>query len=440
MNSLLLHYSCLAEWNRYYRKDLLGTEHLESGQRHYTKFTRPDGREENVSFLGYLLEKDGIKYLIDFGDAKPKDVLPILVTDTEKVSFRNVVYERVKQGGYKVARFRSEKRLSPKQLVQSLCVLSHSNPRHQTLLVLMALSQYWGRANYRVCSNPGSGKDSSVQLLANLVGGCLSVTNPTLAKLEKKTDVSWLVINEMMRLGKAEWKLIEQFLLAAGDFKPGMEKHSLGYKGGKDSFDISNLSLSIFYNDVDNYPEDEFFDDRAHGAVKDRFPAFRVYGRYTERFDKIHGESVPSLVLENEDSYKDLIYSIIYYRDSMEEELHRYDTSLMDSLLNQLYQGKVSQRHRQNIGMLLKAVDLYCESQDEFNGWITVIAESLRDYKDMLRYTEIAEYASRKLGRNLWNELEKRLHQESTYTGKIRLIEEQLNPKSSAAKDVRVKW
>lgn len=439
MNSLLLHYAALAEFNKQYRKGLIGTEHLESGQKHFTKFQYPGGQEEEVDFWGYILAKDGVRYLIDFEDQKPKDVLPIVVTDTEKVSYRSDVYERVVRGGYKVARFRSEKRMSPKQLVQSLCSLQHSNPPHQTLLVLMALSQYWSRANFRVCSPPGSGKDSSVQLLGNLVGNCIVVSNPTLAKLESKTDVSWLVINEMMRLGKAEWYLIEQFLLTAGDLKPHMEKHSLGYKNNKDSFDISGLSLSIFYNDLSEYPEADYFDDRAHGAVCDRFVPLRVHGRYLERFDRIHKENIPALVADNQEQYKDVIYTITYYKEHIEDELHRYDLSLLDVLLKQVFPKRVSQRHRDNLAVLFKAVDLYCESQDEFNGWITVVVEALKDYQDMLAYPELEEFAQKKLGRKKWQETEIELIQLPTYTQRLRLLEQKLNPSASVA-DTKIAW
>lgn len=437
MNSLLLHYQALARWNHVYRKGLLNTEHLESGQKHFTKFRHPGGAEEEVDFWGYALEKNGVKYLIDFGDKKPTEVLPILVDNSEKVSYKADAYQLVKT--YIIARFRSEKRKSARDLIDSLCSLSHANPTHQKLLIMMALSQFWGRANYRVCSPPGVGKDSSVELLGNIVGNCISVTNPTLAKLERKTDVSWLVINEMMGLGKADWNLIEQFLLTAGDLKPRMEKHSLAYKDGKDSFDISNLSLSIFYNDLTQYNEETFFDARAKGAVKDRFPAFRVWGGYTERFDKIGDVNVKTLVEENKETYKDLIYTIVYYKDNIEDELHRYDTSLLDSMLQGIYPKGVPQRHRDNLRTLFKAVDLYCESQDEFNAWVTVVVGSMADYQAMLKYPEMLEWAQKKLSRQNMHELEQKMLGIQTFTEKLRLIEEALNPKTGV-KDVKGLW
>jgi len=415
--SLLLNYTAQAAWKRHYWKGLLSQENLESGRKHYQKFYEKErGTELKCDYWGYVLSDGKVRYLVDFGEKNPRKVLPIKIKDSDTVSYRGDAYERVSE--YAPARFKSEKRMSFRELVDTLTCQDHTNPRHQKLLMMIALAQYMQRANIRVCSPPGTGKDSSVQTTGNLVGGAISVSNPTLAKLEKKAGVSWMVINEMMGLGKSEWNRIEQFLLTAGDLKPHMEKHSLGYNGGEDSFDISDLSLSVFYNDITAYPDDDFWDDRAKKAVKDRFPAIRVHGSFSERFDKINTVNINDLIHDNEDFYKDLIYTIVYYKDNIEDELERYSHDLLHRMLQTVYPGRVPQRHRDNLAVILKAFDLYSESQDEFNGWITVLVEAMKDYQAMLEYPELVKSAKRKVSRDEWRQFIGEVERMDTFTEK----------------------
>lgn len=389
-----LYYPALAEFDRQFKEHILSIEHVASHKIHWKKFSYPNGDapDEPEAVTGYVLMKGSKdsgakKYLLPYMHGSVVDELPIIVDDTRMVSYKSEVYELVES--YRTVKIRSEKKMSFRELVNVLCEHEHTNPKHQKLMTMIALSQLFDRANIRVASNPGFGKDSSVETLSMLHGDCLAIGKPTFAKLEHRTGVSWLVINEMMNLKKKDWEDIEQFLLNAGDFKPTYEKHSRSYKGSGESFDISKLSLSMFYNDITAYPSGDYFDTIGHKAVIDRFPAIRVYGRFTEPWHKIAQINVSEYVSENKEVYTDLLHTLKYFSEHMEDEINHYDRSLLSSVA-----PDITGRWLQCTHVFLKAFDMYSQTQDEFNAWILIYLEAIEDYKEMLEYPYLLKAAN----------------------------------------------
>jgi hypothetical protein len=383
--SNLLHYDCINEFKRQYFKDILSFEHLIQGEIKIDKVSFPDGgTDEAFNFWGYQLEKSGIKYLLpskyaDGTEIKLVELLPIIPKDLQKVAYRGNAYMLINRPV--PARFKPEKVMSFKIFADSLNDLEHTNPEQRKLLMFIGLTSLMDRSNFRISSPPNFGKDSVVDTLGNLLGGCFTIENPTIAKLEYMTYAKWLAVNEIVDIQKAEWRNIEQFLLSAGAHKPEITKHSRAIANGtKEIMDISKFSLSLLYNDIDCYPEqDKYVDLVTKRAVLDRFPALRLSGMLTEDFNKIKNIDVAKFVEEHFNDYKNLLYTFTYYKQNINKELKRYNAS-------KLNQG-LPNRWLINIGRLLKTIDLYCDNQEEFDYWINIINECLQDYKDMLDYS-----------------------------------------------------
>jgi hypothetical protein len=51
----------------------------------------------------------------------------------------------------------------------------------------------------------------------------------------------------------------------------------------------------------------------------------------------------------------------------------------------------VPERWKVSLGRILKVVDLYCESQKEFDYWLEVIMNAIEDYREMVQYTKAYE-------------------------------------------------
>lgn len=380
MKDHLLHYEMLAEFSSEFYKDLLKPEHVIGTQLRIAKASYVDGSEdEGFNFWGYRLDKDGVKYLLPSKnkageEIELKNVLPIKVSATQKIAHRNEVYYLIKS--YSSAKFTPQRTMTFKQFVDSLSYFDHSYPEHLKLYWFMTLTQMFGRANYRVSSPAAFGKDSVVDILGNLVGDCATIVNPSRAKLEYRTMYQLLAVNEVASIQKAEWVLIEQFLLDAGAFKPRIEKQT---RGPKESLNISQFSLSLLYNDVDHYSEVEnYIDFKAHKALLNRFPPFRLHGVYKEDFTTVKNVHVPSFVKMSTDKYKELLYNYTYYKRHLFENRHGYS-------LHKLRVG-IPERWMTNIKALLTTIDCYCDTQQEFDKWVDVIQDSMDDYKEMLQY------------------------------------------------------
>lgn len=418
---LLLHYDVLSEFKRQFYKDVLGFEHLQDGEIKIDKVSFPDGgKDEEFNFWGYQLEKNGLKYLLPSKDKDGKeikliDLLPIIPMDIQKIAFRGNVYYLINKPIS--VRFKPEKRMSFKEFVDALNSLEHTAPEQRKLFLFLGLASMMDRCNFRVSTPAGFGKDSVVDILGNLIGGSFTIENPTIAKLEYMTYAKWLAVNEIVDIAKPEWRNIEQFLLSAGAHKPEITKHSRAVAGGvKEVLDISKFSLSLMYNDIDHYPDsNKYVDYVTKRAVLDRYSAFRLHGILKEDFNLIKNIDVKKFVEENMETYRGLLYTYTYYKNNLMKELHRYNA---DKLIKD-----IPHRWLINIGRLLKIIDLYCDTQEEFDYWINIINNALLDYKEMLVFPSKISKVRSKLNEKEYAGLLRQLRITDSYVDKCKLID-----------------
>ena len=416
----ILHYEVLAEFNHQYYKDLLTYDHLQDGQIRVDKVAFTDGSiDDFYNFWGWKLEKDGRKYLLACADSTGRDidlknVMPIKVLQSQKVAYRGEVFHVILD--YASAKPKAVQTMPFKTMVDKLASLKHDNPDHQKLLWLMGISQMYGRANYRVCTPAGFGKDSVIATMGALVGKCGAIVKPSRAKLEYRASLyHWFAVNEVTRVPKADWEEIEPFLLDAGAMLPSIEKQTRAFGRVGERIDISQLSLSLLYNDIDHISDREsFIDFKGHKALLDRFPAFRFWGRYQEDFNEIRKTDIRKLVSTNSDEIKSLIYAFTFYRQNYMSMLHGWNREGLKS--------DISERWKTSIGVLLNIVDLYCDSQTEFDGWVRIINEALDDYEYMLEFDSHFEKAKKKWSTKETRERREKLKNLRTYKERIEFL------------------
>jgi hypothetical protein len=284
------------------------------------------------------------------------------------------------------------------------------------------------RRNGKIFITGNTGKDSVIDISSSLFGGCGTVESPTIAKLEDRASVlKLLVVNEVVDIKKEDWDNIQQFLLTAGAHKNEVTKHSRAFQNVKEIIDVKDFSLSIYFNDISCYPKPEkYFDAVTKEAVKDRFPSFRFWGRYTEDFNSLKNVDVKSYVNARIEQIKELIYNYTYYKNNFRNYTHNYK---QDSLM------KFSGRDAVNMGRLLKVIDFYCESQKEFDEWMNVINDSMEDYIVMLEYpnllTKLKETSEKKYSEKEFEIILKDLDNKRTFVDKVRKLKDLLQEKKS---------
>lgn len=421
MDKRLLLYECLAEFKKQFYKDLILYENRSSGKINIKSLTYTNGAtDDEANFWGWTFDKGPTKYLLPnklirngAEEVITLDVLPIKPLKTTTVAHKGIAYEFIEQ--WASARFKSETNWTFKQFVDELSGLEHSNPKHYKLLWLIVLSQLYGRANIRVSTPPGFGKDSIIDIMRDLAGECASVQGPTLAKLQRLTAKKLVVINEVADLSKAEWNAIEKFLLEAGAGRTEIAKHSMGTDSSvKSDIDISDLSISLYYNSADYYPEPEnFFDFVTKGAIHDRFVPVNLNGRYTEDFTKFKGLSVSEFVRDNMDEYRKLIYAYTHFKKTIPQHEPRWTRTDMPDF---------SPRWKNNITRFLAVVDAYAATQAEYTEYERILYESIGDYREMLDYVRQRIKINEKLDMKTLGELDVAVKQQKLFKDKSAVL------------------
>lgn len=382
-----LFYPCLSEFNRQLRDGLFTEEHVQLPQVKFNSLDLPDGdKEVEQWFWGYVLEKEGHKYLFSGQDnsgkeIKIRDTLPFKIKgQTSRVAHGGKVYYQIQQ--FQKFKFSSRQTMSFRKLVDTLTTLEHTNHDHYLLNWFNGLTSLFTRYYVRTSTPAGFGKDSTVDILANLVGKCATIESPTIAKLEDRVSLlKWLLVNEVNDIPKASWQIIQQFLLTCGAFKPTVTKHSRAYKNVGEEIDLSENSIGLAYNDIDHYSDSKaYFDNVTMDAVKDRFVPFRLYGKMVEDFNKVDMRTLKPFVQSHFDDYLELIHNLMYYSEHINEATHSYCRKGLKMNVG---------RQETNLNRLLGTVDAYCNDQAEFNRWLVIIQQSMLDYAAMTIYPNV---------------------------------------------------
>ena len=392
MNNEILHYDALQALSEEFYKNVLTQENLENdgAEIRLAKLHYPDdSTDDEANFWGYIFKKNNVKYLLSSVNVRTKEAvvlkewLPLKPSGLQKVANAKDVYQLIHKP-IKI-NLKSEKNLSMKELIDFFSGLGHSNKKHQKLFWMLMLSTTIYRTNLRISTTPGFGKDSAIDILNYLVGNHKTITSPTVPKLELLANTSkTLALSEVVDIPKEEWHKLEQFLLDVAAFKNSINKRSRGFGGVGETIDIKDLSLLLFYNDIDCYADMYgYFDFHTKAAVKDRFPAFRFEGKLTHDFNDIKSKDLGVFVKLELESYRKLLYSLTYYKDNPLLELKGFKRPVVPS--------GFSSRWITCLDAVFNVIDLYSGSQGEFDAWCKQLFGSMEDYQCMIKLPKALE-------------------------------------------------
>jgi len=360
--------------------------------------------KQSIDFIQYALTSCGFTANINTYYRESRDTLEYTLTKSTKDSFSM----SNSQGNHKI------------ELVNNPDGYKYSFTVPSSYLVL--------RRGGNIFVTHNCGKDSIVEICGNLFGDANTIENPTVAKLEYLSHVSWLAVNEVVDIGKAEWRNIEQFLLSAGALKEKITKRSRANGNVGEFLDISKLSIALFFNDIDTYNDtDAFFDNVAKGAVQERFIPFRFHGRYEEDFESAATVNVENTIKRNKGIYEDIIRTFAYYKQNLNQSLHFYKVK----------NNPFKSRHSLAFTRILKVVDVYSESQEEFDAWVLALIEANKEYYLFAReYPSLVEQLISKVGEKEASAIIKnKVRRLDTWTDKKRLMNKYIVGKEIEVKE-----
>ena len=382
----LMNYKAINEFKNQYFEGILSEANLVGEEVNFSKVIFPD-QSVYENFWGYVFKDNANKYLIDShgrdgNEIVLKDILPIVPTKTQKVSYKGEVYFWIKD--YDTVEFAKQNKMSVKEIVENLFPFEHTHQEDKVLLSSLLLTMYYGRCNFRISTAPGAGKDSLIEVMSDLLGQATAIANPTTPKLEFLSMTNKLIaINEVVGLTNNDWQEIEQYILDVAADKPTIPKRSRGHGGVGEFINISELSLALFYNEAIDYTEDaKFVDSMSKSSVIDRLPAMRFRGRLIQNFNDINRYDVKELVKDNFDYYVNLIHSLEYWGDRINKVFSEkgYDISVT----NPKYEGRWSS----NLMEYFKFLAMYADSKEEFEQLKQKVYDRLEDYEYMVKYRD----------------------------------------------------
>lgn len=432
MKPELLEYESLAEFDHQLRKDILDLSNInEEGVVHIKKLLTMD-ENEIENFWGWKLAKNNTNYLFlqndnDGNKLRIKDVLPIVVTKSRQVSDKGKVYQLIVE--YKSVKFKPEQSISFKELVDRLDSIPHKNHEHRKILVFTALTQIFTRAYFRLSTPPGFGKDSINDTLKHLIGRCGTITNPTVARLEQETvTTDWLAITEITKIPKSKWAEDELFLLDCAAHKPSTNKRSKANGIVGDVLTLRDFSISLFYNDLTNSRNlEKYIDFFADDQLLDRFIPLRLYGTFNYTFEKSASLNIPKVVADNREWFMEMIYTLTWYKEHYAGLQNKYDTELSGLGL--------SNRQLVSAQRLFKTISFYCDSQEEYDYWISVVKNAIIDYRMMIQYPKLLDEYSKgknKLSKEYQDKM-KILNKQKTFIERAQLLDQWLRPNNIAS-------
>jgi len=269
-----------------------------------------------------------------------------------------------------------------KELVDTVPKFKHTNPLHFTLYKIIAMVSYIDRINTRISTTAGFGKDSVVGIIETLIGYTVNIYGATFAKLEFSLINKLIILNELGNLKPEDKMQMQEFLLATGAYHNNYTKRSRKTKTTQEQYDISKLSLLIFYNLPEYYigKAQEYFDQLFTPAVIERFIPFVFDGRISTKFEQVF--NIGEVATQNAQVFKDVIATINYFRQNQLTEI-RFDVKNDFEFKNK--KGELIKRYERTFNVILKYVAEYARTQEEFD----MLTEEL--YDCYLKYSTLLE-------------------------------------------------
>jgi len=301
---------------------------------------------------------------------------PIIINATSKINYSGKVYHIIND--YKSVKIGPEKNHSVKEIIDTIFPLEHTDSDSFLLMKIIAFASYVSRINCRLCSDAGFGQDSLFKIMNLLLNDVCTINPRSTAAAEYRLTNNTLVLNELSNLSSEQVSLMQELLLMIGDMSTNYNKSTRGKQniGSFDTYDISNLSLVILYNNPDYYEsvgqDEKFFDNVFQRAVTDRFLPLKLKGQLDmEQFDK---KPDFKYLLDNySEEVRKIIKSIAWYNQNWNEfQENRWE--------EQTEVPELKGRHPMHYYKIRRVMQSYAESQQEYNKLVINLNRAYQNY------------------------------------------------------------
>lgn len=371
------HSSVLASFNAELYDKLIYERHVssESMKEVILQPLNSVSKDDGTIHKGFFAVKDKIKYLIG-----PKNFtqLPIKVKAYNEWKCReDVVYVPTDATGFRVIPKHS---INFRELVDSFAPFEHSMSDDYIVMKISCLMADIGRTYMCMVTEPNGGKSSLFKLL-HAINNRTPVYQPRSIPgcLNKITGDGNIVWDDIINVPSDPRKAMEDMSMQIADGSSVYHNGAMKSHQTKTKYLTPLQSLTFLYNDVKNYakPEKKYFDVifENNGAMDDRYLKMFFKGRLLQKFHRDF--DITGTANKNQAYYIAMAKELLYLKEHKQSGGYtkRWNHNSLLSLKS---------RKRLSYDEICWGVDMYCESQEEYDKFIQILDSSIIDYKSML--------------------------------------------------------
>lgn len=267
-----------------------------------------------------------------------------------------------------------------KEFIDLIAPFSHSKPLYWTLNKLVAVSSYVGKTFCGICSLSEFGK-SSIYLILDAITKKCPVFQPRSVPgvLAQITGIGNMIFDEVHDAPGDVKSCMENFSLQVAGNSPVYINGAMKSKNTKAKYDVGGQSITFLFNVFSNYsnPDKQFWNNiwANRKAMESRFLGLKFEGKLLEDFDK--NFNIPKIAEDNKLFYIRIAKHLLYLKQ----------LKLSNSYVRK-YTNKntivLKGRHKIIYDEITWMIDLYAQTQEEYNQLIIVLNESITSYQQMI--------------------------------------------------------
>jgi len=377
------HHSVLTEYNAQMLSGLLYPHHVTTETPALYSFENEHHKPLESDLRGYFAVKDDgnnrSKYFISETAYKN---LPVRVNSTDELLFsvsgrKDIVLYPTDVTPFSIT---PEKCFEHRTFFDTFAPFAHSEPEQWTLMKICAVMSLVGKTFLGICSLSEFGKTSIYQILHMLTKKAPVFQPRSLPGILVQINSDGvLVFDEAQGAASDVLKHMENFALQVAGNEPIYVNGAIRSKYTRTNYDVARQSLTFLYNLYSYYdtPEKEFWNNiwANQKAMESRFLCLKFDGTLLENFDKDFSTS--KVASDNKMYYIHISKHLEHLKELKKSNKYtrRYTES---NLLN------LKGRHKLIYDELTWGIDLYAESQAEYDKLVRMLDDRVVAYAHML--------------------------------------------------------
>lgn len=331
--------------------------------------------EEGIA-RGYFARKDKNKYWIT---EDTFDLLPIRIKDTQELKYKEDIVLNP-HGSIITFRIKPEQTMKVRDMVDGFCPFTHTHPDQLMLLKFIAISSYIGKTFICVASEPNFLKSSIFKVIHSITDKC-PVFKPRSIPgvLNKISGTGNMVFDEAHECKKDIRDIMEEFALDIGGGSTVYINGAMKSANTKNKYDCALQSITFLYNNLDCYrePDKKYFEVifSNNKAMDDRFLKLKLKGKLTQKFTR--NFDIAKTADDNRQFYIDWHKELEFlkeYKGTAKAQRKWVTKSVLD----------LKGRRRVVYDEITWLIDVYSQTQDEYDKYVKLLDEAVIGYKEMV--------------------------------------------------------